>query len=65
MCMDSITFWKKYKILGKLSTHPSPNQTSTLTSYLGQNFGLGEGKVGSLLQSEQSLYLLVTFLIIV
>ena len=26
MCMDSITFWNKYKILGQLSTHPSPNQ---------------------------------------
>ena len=27
----------------KLPTYPSPKQTLTLTSYLGQNVGLGEG----------------------
>ena len=31
----------------KLPTYPSPKPTITLTSHLGQNVGLGEGKVGS------------------
>ena len=31
----------------KLPTYPSPKQTLSLTSHLGQNVGLGEGKVGS------------------
>ena len=30
---------------GKLPTYPSPKPTSTLTSLLGQNVGLGEGQV--------------------
>ena len=32
---------------GKLPTYPSPKPTLTLPSHLGQNIGLGEGKVGS------------------
>ena len=32
---------------GKLPTYPSPKPTLTLPSHLGQNVGLGEGKVGS------------------
>ena len=28
---------------GNLPTHPSPKQTLSLTSHLGQNVGLGEG----------------------
>ena len=35
-----------YNVFAKLSTYPSPNSTSTLTSHLGQNVGLGEGFVG-------------------
>ena len=31
----------------KLPTYPSPKPTLSLTSHLGQNVGLGEGKVGS------------------
>ena len=30
-------------VSGKLPTYPSPKPTSTLTSHLGQNVGLGEG----------------------
>ena len=32
---------------GKLPTFPFPKPSVTLTSHLGQNFGLGEGWVGS------------------
>ena len=32
---------------GKLPTYPSLKSTLTLSSHLGQNVGLGEGKVGS------------------
>ena len=31
-------------VSGKLPTYPSPKPTLTLTSHLGQNIGLGEGK---------------------
>ena len=31
------------KVSGKLPTYPSPKTTLSLTSHLGQNFGLGEG----------------------
>ena len=34
-------------VSGKLPTYPSPKSTLTLTSHLGQNVGLGEGKVDS------------------
>ena len=30
-------------VSGKLPTYPSPKSTLTLTSHLGQNFGLGAG----------------------
>ena len=33
----------QFSLSGKLPTHPSPKPTLTLTSRLGQNFGLGEG----------------------
>ena len=31
------------KVSGKLPTYPFPKLTSTLSSHLGQNVGLGEG----------------------
>ena len=34
-------------VSGKLPTYSSPRPTLTLTSHLGQNFGLGEESVGS------------------
>ena len=33
----------RYKVSGKRPTYSSPKLTLTLTSYLGQNDGLGEG----------------------
>ena len=33
-----------YTFLGKLPTYPSPKPTLTLTSHLGQNVGIGEGR---------------------
>ena len=36
-----------HQVSGKLPTHPTPEPTSTITFHLGQNDGLGEGKVGS------------------
>ena len=35
--------WGSLYISGKLPTYPSPKQTLTLTSHVGQNVGLGEG----------------------
>ena len=37
---EHIVSWQQY---GKLLTYPSPKPTLTLSSYLGQNIGLGEG----------------------
>ena len=39
---------RSFYVSGKLPTYPSPKPTLTLTSHLGQNAGLGEGKVDSL-----------------
>ena len=36
-----------FYLSGKLPTYPSPKTTLILTSHLMQNFGLGEGWVGS------------------
>ena len=38
-----LTFAGSSYVSGKLPTYPSPKPTLTLTSYLGQNVGLGEG----------------------
>ena len=35
----------------KLTTYPSPKLTLTLASHLGQTVGLGEGQVGSFLET--------------
>ena len=35
--------FRKFYVSGKLPTYPSPKPTLTLSSYLGQNVGLGEG----------------------
>ena len=43
ICTKVCTF---FNVFAKLSTYPSPNSTSTLTSHLGQSVGLGEGLVG-------------------
>ena len=46
----------------KLPTYPSPKLTLKLTSYLGQNFGLGEGLVGSFPRTNNDpKFLLVEF----
>ena len=38
---------------GKLPTYPSLKPTSTLTSHLGHNVGLGEGQEGSFPETVQ------------
>ena len=43
-CLLRSLFGSLY-VSGKLPTYPSPKPTSTLTSHLGQNVGLGEGWV--------------------
>ena len=42
-------------VSGKLPTYPSLKLTSALASHLGQNVGLGEGKVGSFPWSERGV----------
>ena len=37
------TIFGSFYVSGKLPTYPSPKPTLTLSSYLGQNVGLGEG----------------------
>ena len=37
------TYFGSVYVSGKLTTHPSPNLTLTLTSHFEQNVGLGEG----------------------
>ena len=39
-------------IFGSISTYPSPKSAITLVSHLGQNVGLGEGSVGSFLETQ-------------
>ena len=38
-----IFFFGSFNLSGKLATYPSPKPTLTLSSYLEQNVGLGEG----------------------
>ena len=43
LVMDWEGFLGSFYVSGKLPTYPSPKPTSTLTSHLEQNVGLGEG----------------------
>ena len=42
---------RKIEVSGKLPTYRSPNSTLAFVSYLGKNVGLGEGYVGSFLET--------------
>ena len=44
---EAIKIKGSFYVSVKLPTYPSPKPTLTLSSYLGQNVGLGEGWVGS------------------
>ena len=43
LCCVAPVGYKSYLGSWKLTTHPSPKSTLSLTSHLGQNVGLGEG----------------------
>ena len=44
---EAIKIKGSFHVSVKLPTYPSPKPTLTLSSYLGQNVGLGEGWLGS------------------